>query len=62
MGVLIVPSDQGAELSKDAKAYTEAIWPVIAEANAAAPSHSRILPEMVEILPHGTDIPVVSHI
>lgn len=59
VGVLIVPSDQGAELSKDVKAYTEAIWPVIEEANAAAPSHSRIMAEMVEILPYGTDIPVV---
>lgn len=33
---------------------------MIADANAAAPSHSRILPEMVELLPYGTDIPVVS--
>lgn len=60
VGVLIVPSDQGAELSKDKKAYFDAVWPVIVEANAAAPSHSRILPEMVEFLPYGVDIPVVS--
>lgn len=38
----------------------DAIWPVIAEANAAAPTHSRILPEMVEILPYGTEIPVAT--
>ncbi|KAL7418303.1 hypothetical protein Q5752_006759 [Cryptotrichosporon argae] len=60
VGALILPSDAGAELSKDRKAYLDAIWPVIAEANAAAPTHSRILPEMVEILPHGTAIPVAT--
>jgi hypothetical protein len=27
------------------------IWPVIEEANAQAPTHSRLLPEMIEILP-----------
>lgn len=59
VGVLIAPSEQGAELSKDTKVYIETIWPVIAEANATAPSHSRILPEMVEVLPYGTEIPVV---
>lgn len=47
-------------MSKDKKAYLEAIWPVIADANAAAPTHSRILPEMVEVLPYGTDIPVAT--
>ena len=59
-GALILPSDAGAELSKDKKAYIQAVWPVIAEANAAAPTHSRILPEMVEVLPYGTDIPVAT--
>jgi NAD(P)-dependent dehydrogenase (short-subunit alcohol dehydrogenase family) len=59
-GALILPSEAGEELSKDTKAYIEAIWPVIAEANAAAPTHSRILPEMVEVLPYGTDIPVAT--
>jgi hypothetical protein len=54
-----LPLDAGRGLSSDKQAYTEAIWPVIAQANAAAPSHSRILPEMVEILPYGTDIPIV---
>ena len=38
----------------------ELVWPVIAQANKEAPSHSRILPEMVEILPIDTKIPVVS--
>ena len=60
VGALILPSEQGADLSKDKAAYIEAIWPVIADANAAAPTHSRILPEMVEILAFGTEIPVVS--
>ncbi|WVF69836.1 hypothetical protein IAT40_004615 [Kwoniella sp. CBS 6097] len=59
-GALILPSEQGAELSKDKKAYIDAIWPVIAEANAAAPTHSRILPEMVDVLPYGTEIPVAT--
>lgn len=60
VGALILPSEAGAELSKDKKAYLDTIWPVIAEANAAAPTHSRILPEMVELLPFGTDIPVAT--
>lgn len=36
------------------------IWPVIEEANAEAPTHSRLLPEMVEFLPYGTHIPVAT--
>lgn len=59
-GALILPSEQGAELSKDKKKYIEAVWPVIADANSNAPSHSRILPEMVDILPYGTEIPVAT--
>lgn len=59
-GALILPSDAGAELSKNKRAYLDAIWPVIAEANAAAPTHSRILPEMVDVLPYGTEIPVAT--
>lgn len=60
VGALILPSEAGAELSKDKKAFIDAIWPVIAEANAAAPTHSRILLEMVDVLDYGTEIPVVS--
>lgn len=60
VGALILPSEQGKEMSEDKKAFIEAVWPVIAVANAAAPTHSRILPEMVEVLPYGTHIPVVS--
>ncbi|ODN75184.1 hypothetical protein, variant [Cryptococcus amylolentus CBS 6039] len=60
VGALILPSEQGAELSKDPKAFLDAVWPVIEQANAVAPTHSRILPEMVEILPYGTEIPVAT--
>lgn len=60
VGALILPSDSGAELSKDRKAFIDAIWPVVADANSRAPTHSRILPEMIEILPHGTEIPVAT--
>lgn len=59
-GALILPSEAGAELSRDKAKFIKTIWPVIADANASAPSHSRILPEMVDVLPYGTDIPVVS--
>jgi hypothetical protein len=54
----------------------EKIWPVVEQANAEAPTHSRILPEMIEILPwvpvllfetyhlfcnsHGTEIPIAT--
>ncbi|TYJ58239.1 hypothetical protein B9479_001064 [Cryptococcus floricola] len=60
VGALILPSEQGAELSKDPKAFLDAVWHVIERANADAPTHSRILPEMVEILPYGTEIPVAT--
>lgn len=29
----------------------EKVWPVIEEANAEAPTHSRLLPEMIGFLP-----------
>ncbi|BEI91212.1 uncharacterized protein CcaverHIS019_0400320 [Cutaneotrichosporon cavernicola] len=60
VGALILPSDAGAALAHDRAAFIDAIWPVIADANSRAPTHSRILPEMVEILPPGTDIPVAT--
>lgn len=50
MGVLIFPTELGKDLAKDRAAYLEKVWPVIEEANAEAPTHSRILPEMVHIL------------
>ncbi|KAG7093526.1 putative NRPS-like protein biosynthetic cluster, variant 2 [Marasmius oreades] len=57
-GVLILPS----ELGRDSSKYTlmEEIWPVVELANAEAPSHSRILPEMVGFLPYGTHVPVAT--
>lgn len=60
VGALLLPSASGAELSRNRSAFLAAVWPVIAAANARAPSHSRLLPEMVEILPPGTDVPVAT--
>lgn len=45
---------------EDREEYIRAIWPVINDANERAPSHSSILPEMIEILPIGTSIPVAT--
>lgn len=50
IGCLILPSELGQDLSTDKKAFLEKIWPVVEEANAQAPTHSRLLPEMVAIL------------
>ena len=60
VGALILPSEAGKDLSQNKEEYIKTIWPVIADANSRAPTHSRILLEMVEILPFGTEIPVVS--
>ncbi|KAF9458834.1 L-aminoadipate-semialdehyde dehydrogenase [Collybia nuda] len=57
-GVLILPSDIAIGLSKNE--LMEKIWPIIEQANADAPTHSRILPEMIEFLPYGTHVPVAS--
>jgi len=48
-GCLILPSDLGKDLSRDQ--LMEKIWPVIEQANSEAPTHSRLLPEMIEFLP-----------
>lgn len=48
-GCLILPSDLAKDLSH--AEIMEKVWPVIEQANAAAPTHSRLLPEMIEILP-----------
>lgn len=48
-GVLILPSDIAKDFSKEE--LMDKVWPVIEHANADAPTHSRILPEMVEFLP-----------
>ncbi|KAH9923666.1 L-aminoadipate-semialdehyde dehydrogenase [Fomitopsis serialis] len=57
IGCLLLPSDFAKGLYKDRDAYMEKVWPVIEDANAQAPTHSRILPEMVYILEYGTPIP-----
>ena len=48
-GCLILPSDLAKDMSRDE--LMEKIWPVIEMANEAAPTHSRLLPEMIEFLP-----------
>ncbi|KAK4688566.1 hypothetical protein P7C73_g1542, partial [Tremellales sp. Uapishka_1] len=60
VGCLLKPSEQAKDVWQDKAKYLELVWPVIAEANANAPTHSRILPEMVEILPIDTEIPVAT--
>jgi len=60
VGCLVLPSELGKDLSKDKKAFLDKIWPVIEEANAQAPTHSRLLPEMVYILDYGTHIPIAT--
>ncbi|KZT08698.1 L-aminoadipate-semialdehyde dehydrogenase [Laetiporus sulphureus 93-53] len=57
VGCLILPSELGKDLAKDHEAFMEKVWSVIEDANAQAPTHSRILPEMVYILDYGTTIP-----
>ncbi|KAJ4473884.1 L-aminoadipate-semialdehyde dehydrogenase [Lentinula aciculospora] len=55
-GCLILPSDLAKDLSEFE--LMERIWPCIEQANAEAPTHSRLLPEMVGFLPYGTQVPV----
>ncbi|KAI0726890.1 L-aminoadipate-semialdehyde dehydrogenase [Fomitopsis betulina] len=57
IGCLLLPSELAKDLYKDRETFLEKVWPVIEEANAQAPTHSRILPEMVHILEYGTEIP-----
>ncbi|KIY43648.1 acetyl-CoA synthetase-like protein [Fistulina hepatica ATCC 64428] len=57
-GCLILPSDLAKDFTPDE--LMKKVWPVIELANAAAPTHSRLLPEMVAFLPHGTQIPVAT--
>lgn len=57
-GCLILPSDLGKDLN--ANELMKKIWPVVEQANAESPTHSRLLPEMIEFLPHGTQIPVAT--
>ncbi|KAJ7593365.1 L-aminoadipate-semialdehyde dehydrogenase [Mycena floridula] len=66
-GCLILPSIVAVEqgyLNQDGTWDTArlmaTIWPVIEKANLDAPSHSRLLPELIEFLPHETEIPLAS--
>lgn len=60
VGALILPTDKGAELlaqpDGQAKLFN-AIWPTIEKANEEAPSHGKLLPEMLIFLPANTQIP-----
>ncbi|KAJ7623485.1 L-aminoadipate-semialdehyde dehydrogenase [Roridomyces roridus] len=57
-GCLILPSELGKDLGR--AEFLDNLWPVVEQANAEAPTHSRLLPEMVEILPYETQIPVAT--
>ncbi|KAK0470229.1 L-aminoadipate-semialdehyde dehydrogenase [Desarmillaria tabescens] len=59
-GCLILPSGLAHEEGLSREELMSKVWPVIEQANAEAPTHSRLLPEMVEFLPYGTNIPVAS--
>ncbi|MCO5585428.1 hypothetical protein L7F22_039361 [Adiantum nelumboides] len=55
VGCLIIPySDDG---DKDETMLMSQIWPAIQRANQEAPTHSRIVQELVHILPHTTRFP-----
>ncbi|KAK0193418.1 L-aminoadipate-semialdehyde dehydrogenase [Armillaria mellea] len=59
-GCLVLPSDLAHEEGLSREDLMFRVWPVIEQANAEAPTHSRLLPEMVEFLPYGTHIPVAT--
>ncbi|KAG7444789.1 L-aminoadipate-semialdehyde dehydrogenase [Guyanagaster necrorhizus] len=59
-GCLILPSDLANEEGLSQDELMSKVWPVIEQANAEAPTHSRLLPEMVEFLPYDTAIPVAT--
>ena len=55
IGALILPTDLGANLDRK-ELYTK-IAHVIDSANAEAPTHSQLMPEMLIFVPAGTTIP-----
>ncbi|KAK0493925.1 L-aminoadipate-semialdehyde dehydrogenase [Armillaria luteobubalina] len=59
-GCLILPSDFAHEEDLSREDLMSKVWPVIEQANAEAPTHSRLLPEMIEFLPYNTHIPVAT--
>ena len=50
-GCLILPSESAKDIAHDRALLMEKVWPAIELANKEAPSHSQIVPEMVEFLP-----------
>lgn len=58
IGCLILPSEACAGMSSED--IKKSIIPAVEVANAAAPTHSRIVPELVEILPIGTYVPIAT--
>ncbi|KAJ7065190.1 L-aminoadipate-semialdehyde dehydrogenase [Mycena amicta] len=58
IGCLILPSDRAKGLS-NAEILAK-VWPVVEHANAEAPTHSRILPDMIHLLPLDTEVPVAT--
>lgn len=54
-GALLIPSELGSTLSPNE--LLPRIWPAVENANASAPAHSRLLPEMLVFLPYGTPLP-----
>lgn len=58
IGCLILPSELARGLNR--AELMEKIWPVVEKANSEAPTHSRLLSEMIEFLSIGTDIPVAT--
>lgn len=60
IGALILPTEKGADLlgqtDGDAR-FFNAIWPTIEKANEEAPSHGKLLPEMLIFLSANSQIP-----
>lgn len=57
-GVLLIPSPEGKKFSDDE--LIDKVWPVVEMANATSPSHSRIIKEMIGVLPPDAEVPRVS--
>lgn len=53
-GCLVLPSEKAMGASMSPLAMQRAVWPSIEAANKTAPSHSRIVPELVVMLPSST--------
>lgn len=58
IGCLVLPSEACSRMSLEA--IRELVQPAIDFANKSAPSHSQIQPELVHVLPIGTDVPLAT--